>query len=102
VIDAVSLVANALWIAGLALLLAVLSWSHWIASTETTRFRLVLDRPRVQMALYIGLALFSAGLAATARSWWERVLWLLLTVWWLAQAWMSTRRKDPDSIGDTD
>jgi phosphoglycerol transferase MdoB-like AlkP superfamily enzyme len=102
VVDAPGLCGNFLWILGLALLLAALSWSSWLASVQSVRFRAVLARPGVQAALYLGLSLFSAGLAATAHTWWERVLWLLLTVWWLAQAWMSTRRKDPDSIGDTD
>jgi hypothetical protein len=102
VIDVWGLLANSLWILGLALLLAVLSWSHWIASTEATRLRLVLDRPRVQMALYIGLALFSAGLAGTAQPWWERVLWLVLTVWWLISARLAWRRRGAHPIGKTE
>jgi hypothetical protein len=102
VIEIWAVAANALWILGLALLLAALSWASWLASVQKVRFRAVLARAGVQAVLYLGLSLFSAGLAATAHTWWERVLWLLLTAWWLAQAWMSTRRKDPDSIGDTD
>ena len=79
-IDLRGLIANALWIAGLALLLAALSWASWAAGIMGQRFRAMWGRPGVQQAAHVGLALLSAGLAATARTWWEQVLWALLMV----------------------
>ena len=87
--------ANSLWILGLAVLLAVLSWTRWAASTEKARFRVVWGRPRVQQVLDLGLVLFCIGLAATTRTWWERVLWGLLAAAFVVQAWLAGRKGSP-------
>jgi hypothetical protein len=87
-IDIWGVVANSLWILGLAVLLAVLSWARWIAQTEQSDLRIVLNQPSIQTALDVGLFLFCAGLAATGRAWWERVLWGLLAVAWVVQVWV--------------
>lgn len=92
-IDVWGVIANSLWILGLAVLLAVLSWTHWVASTEGNRIRDALKRPRIQQALDLGLFLFCAGLAATGRTWWERILWGLLAAVWIFQAWLAERKK---------
>jgi hypothetical protein len=93
VIDVWGVIANSLWILGLAVLLAVLSWAHWVASTEGKRLRAVLGRPRTRQGLDLGLFLFCAGLAATGRAWWERVLWGLLAAAWIFQIWSAGRKK---------
>lgn len=91
-IDVFSLAANALWILGLAVLLAVLSWARLAARSEQVRFRQVLARPPIQLGLDLGLLLFCAGLAATGRTWWERVLWSLLAGGWTVHAWLTGRK----------
>jgi len=90
-IDFRSVAANALWILGLALILAALSWARWIAVRENVRFRVALRYPGVARALDGGLMLFCAGLAATARIGWERVLWGVLAVGFLVIALMSSK-----------
>lgn len=92
-IDVWGVIANSLWILGLAVLLAVLSWAHWVASAEGNRLRDELKRPQIQQVLDLGLFLFCAGLAATGRSWWERILWGLLAAVWVFQAWLAERKK---------
>lgn len=87
-----SVAANGLWILGLAIILAGLSWAHWIAREEQRRFRSVLSRPGIQRTIDLGLLLFCAGLAATSRALWERVLWGLLGLAWIVQAWLAGRR----------
>jgi len=77
-IDFLSLAANALWILGLALILAALSWAYWIAAQENVRFR-------VARAL-------DGGLAATARTGWEHVLWGVLAGVWALLAIGLARR----------
>lgn len=97
-IDIWGVIANSLWILGLAVLLAVLSWARWIAQTEQSRLRVVLKRPSIQIALDAGLFLFCAGLAATGRTWWERILWGLLAAAWVVQAWLAqtdARKRKP-------
>lgn len=98
-IDFWGVIANSLWILGLALLLATLSWSSWIASVEKVRLRAVLARPGVQRVLNVGLALFCAGLASTGRAWWERVLWGLLVVAFSVQVWLVGRRREGSGEG---
>ena len=90
-IDFRSVAANALWILGLALILAALSWVYWVAARENVRFRVALNRPGVARGLDIGLMLFCAGLAATARTGWERALWGVLAVVFLVTALMSSK-----------
>lgn len=77
-IDAWAVASNLLWIAGLAIVLAALSWQRWIGGQDPTR------RP-ASVALNVGLALFCAGMAATGRGWSERVLWALLAAVWAAR-----------------
>ena len=99
-IDVSSMLANGLWVAGLALLLATLSWAHWRASREHWRasrerrtLRAELHRPATGRTLNAGMVLFCAGLAATGRRWWEWVLWGLLALGFLAQAVLGGGRK---------
>ena len=80
-IDVWYVTSNLIWIAGLAMLLAALSWARWIGENQGRR------RPR--LALNLGLTLFCAGLAATGRGWWERVLWGLLSAVWVARTFQA-------------
>lgn len=96
-IDVRGVTANSLWILGLAVLLAALSWAHWVASTEKARYRTVLGRPRARRALALGFFLFCAGLAATGRAWWERALWGVLAAAFAVQAWRVKRQPPPES-----
>ena len=98
-IDVWGVVANSLWVLGLSVLLAALSWSSWAASEEKVRFRAVLRRPGIQRVIDAGLLLFCAGLAATARTWWERILWGTLAVAWGVNAWLAranARKRKPN------
>ncbi len=64
-IDWLDLTANAIWIVGCALALAVLSYSSYQAHLRRERMRAVLGRPSYQAALNLAGALFAAGMAAT-------------------------------------
>ena len=90
-IDVWSVAANSLWILGLSLLLATLSWAHWVARQEEAPMREVLGRAGLRIPVDVGLLLFCAGLAATSRRWWERVLWGLLGAAWAVQAGLAVR-----------
>jgi len=88
-----SIAASALWILGLALLLAALSWSYWVVQTERLRWGEILRRPGVRRILGIALALFCAGLAATEARIWARALWGVLAVLWIVQGWWPWKEK---------
>lgn len=93
-IDWLDVGANALWILGSAVVLAVLSYASWEASEYQGNFSARMRRPALQAVLYLGGFLFSCGLAATSSRPLEVGLWLLLAVLFLFQtfvAWNKSR-----------
>ena len=83
-IDVWYITSNSIWIAGLAVILAALSWARWIDGEDQ-------GRRQPGLALNLGLALFCVGLAATGRGWWERALWGLLSAVWVARAFQTAK-----------
>jgi hypothetical protein len=84
---------SALWILGLAVVLAALSYADYAAGQGRLRLRAVLARPHQQMAINAGLALFCLGLLGSARAWWESALWAVLAAAFAWQAWHAWRRR---------
>jgi hypothetical protein len=84
-IDWLNLFSNSLWILGLALALATLSYASWEASLHKEKFRSRLNRAPIQAALSLAGVLFCAGLAATSDSTLEIVLWAALAAAFAAQ-----------------
>ena len=82
---------GALWILGLSVLLATLSFADYTAHTEKVRLRDTLARRGYQAAIYAGLTLFAVGLSGTARAWWEIALWILLAAGSAFLAWRTWR-----------
>ena len=87
-IDFGQVAANALWVLGLALLLAVWSYARYEAHREETRTREILSRLNYSLAINAGLLLFVAGMAATESRWWARGLWILVGVGFLVDSGM--------------
>lgn len=87
--DFYSVAANALWV--LAFILAALSWANWVAVQKRIPFQHALGRPGIRRAIDGGLVLFCAGLTATGRTRWERVLWGVLAAGSLLAAILSGR-----------
>lgn len=85
-IDWFNLMANALWILGLAIALAVISHASWQAALHHEKLRLWLARPGYQMYIDLAAVLFCLGMAATSPRVWEIVLWCGLAVLFIAQA----------------
>jgi hypothetical protein len=75
VIDWFGVVTGALWIVGLATLLAVLSTAYWQSGATATPLRRVLGNPFVRRALIAGMVLFALGMLLGAEAWWEKGLW---------------------------
>jgi hypothetical protein len=89
---------SALWILGLSLMLATLSYADYEAYRRQARTRDVLAEPGYQLALNAGLSLFCLGLLGSARAWWERALWVVLALAFSVQvvrAWQARRRHTP-------
>ena len=83
---------SALWITGLALLLATASIAYAFAQGQS--LRAVLNQLSFHLALIIGLVLFALGMVLSVDTWWERGGWALvlgLTLWDGIAAWRTAR-----------
>ncbi len=90
-IDWINLASNALWILGLALGLAALSYASWAASLQAVPLRRQLQQLPYQRLFALAGALFCLGLAATAAAAWETVVWALLALAFLVQLALTWR-----------
>ncbi len=91
-IDWWNLATNLLWISGLAIALAVLSHSDWVASRRKDSDRaltLAMETPWLHGGLV--LACVGAGLGATTG--WERAAWFLLAAGFCLLVGVSHRRQ---------
>lgn len=77
-IDWRSLIFNAFWIVGLAVLLAGISYHYWEASQERRPLREQLNQLSFSRVFWISFILISVGLAGTSQRLWETAIWLLL------------------------
>jgi len=64
-----------LWILGLAIVLSALGFADYRARISNRRTRQVLRRPGYRASVHGGLRLFCLGLAGSAGTWWEALLW---------------------------
>ena len=98
-IDWIGLASNALWILGLTVGLATLSYASWQASIHKEKFTARLKRVPIQLALNLAGLLFSAGLAATSDAMLEIVLWIGLALAFAAQVILLeiTRKREETS-----
>ena len=96
-IDWYGVFRNGLWIAGLAVILAAVSYADWRRALQSPKesMRHALGRPAFLTAFSIGMVLFCAGLALSGTVWWEIAAWALLGLlfaWQAAVTWRKSRR----------
>ena len=99
-IDFANVAANALWVLGLALLLAVWSYARYEAHRVGIKTRKMLERLRYSLWINAGLLLFVAGMALTEHRWWARGLWILVGVGFLVDSGMriaEVRKEDHEA-----
>ena len=96
-IDWVNVALNALWIAGLALILAAFSYHQWLASETSRRLRDVLSQPSWKILFAAGMLLTCIGVGSgLAERWWEKTIWAALAVsyaWQLVTAFRPRRKR---------
>jgi hypothetical protein len=90
-IDWIGVITNAVWLLGLSVVLAALSYADWSAHRAGRRFRAVAGQPVFHALVWSGLTLFCAGVALAGGRWWERVLWGALAVMAAVDVWQSAR-----------
>ena len=96
-IDWANLAANGLWILGLAVILATISYASWQASTSGEKLGACIGRPAYQVALSVGTLLFTAGLAAAAGGLFTRIVWVILALLSLVSLILAGRQAKRES-----
>lgn len=81
-IDWFGVFRNALWILGLAIALASVSYADWRRRLyqPPMGLRSALGQPSFQAAWSLGLLLFCAGLALSDGPWWQTLAWAALAL----------------------
>jgi len=87
---------SSLWILGLSVIVASFSYHRWLAGERGASLRQPFPEPSWSVSFATGMALVCAGFGLGRDvAWWERGLWLALTLsfgWQLVQAIRATRR----------
>jgi hypothetical protein len=89
-IDWFNVLANALWILGLAVLLATVSLAHWLGGLKKKPLRQVLLGPDFHLVAAIGILVFALGFVLLVTPWWHKVPWvgiMALSMWQGVVAW---------------
>jgi hypothetical protein len=86
-IDWVSVEFGALWILGLGLVTASLSFAYNLASQQKLRFRQALEMPACRIMIGLGLVFFALGWTGSVSSTWERIVWAVLALVFAVQTW---------------
>ncbi|WP_374689326.1 hypothetical protein [Promineifilum sp.] len=73
-INWLSVIANGLWVAGLSVILAALSYTYWLAGQAGRSWGAELSQPGSLRVCLAGLFLVGLGLAGTSRSAWQVAL----------------------------
>lgn len=82
---------SALWISGLSVILAAVSYADYVAHAERNKLRRVFRRPGFQAVFNLGLLLVCLGLIGSSRASWEQVVWGVLAVAFAVHAWQALR-----------
>jgi hypothetical protein len=86
-IDWVSVGFGALWVLGLGLVTAALSFANYLAGQQKQRFSQVLEIPVYRIMLALGLVFFCLGWAGNVSTTWEHLLWAVLALMFALQTW---------------
>lgn len=91
-IDWIGVIVSAIWILGLAVLVATVSVAYALAQDRSIRS--VLGQTPFRLALTVGGMLFAVGMALSVDAWWERAGWIVmigLLLWDGVSTWRSAR-----------
>ena len=83
---------STLWILGLSLIMAAISFADYTAKRMGIRLRMILQSPSYQLAINAGLVLFCSGMLGRDGTGWERLLWGILGLIFTYQAVSAWRR----------
>jgi len=92
VIDWLDVGFGALWILGLSIGLAAVSFANYRSGMEKRKLWQVLGRSDFQFVLDLAAMFFCIGLVGSVDAIWERIVWGILAVAFGVQAWITWHR----------
>lgn len=86
-----TIVKNGLWITGLAILLATWSYARYAADKAGVKTRDKLNELRYSLIINLGTLLFVVGMALTETRVWAQILWSVMGVLMIVQAYVQIK-----------
>lgn len=90
-IDWYSMGFGALWILGLGLVVAALSFANYLTSQQKRRFKQVLKMSACRITIDLGLVFLCLGLTGGLSAVWERLLWGVLALIFIVRTWQARK-----------
>jgi hypothetical protein len=94
VIDWKSVIFNACWIIGCAIILSTASYSYWVKTQSKLAAQQPIATPSIEQFYWLGFIFIGAGLAGTSQSNWEIVVWILFTLYAVVQIYLTARQSN--------
>jgi hypothetical protein len=92
-INWVSLSFGALWIFGLGLEVATLSFAYYLANQKKLGFRQALEMPVCRIMINLGLVFFCLGWTGSASGTLERIVWAVLALIFAVRIWQASNMR---------
>jgi hypothetical protein len=86
---------NALWILGLGLTVASLSYASYLATQQKKQFKQALEIHACRNIGLLGLVIFCIGLAGGVSAIWEKITWAVLAIIFAYQTWQAGKTTNP-------
>ena len=90
-IDWVVVGFGALWILGLGLVVATLSFANYLASQQKRRFGQALEMPACRIMIDLGLVFFCLGWTGSVSGTWGRIVWAVLALIFAVRTWQARK-----------
>ncbi len=100
-VNALDILFNALWVLGLAILLAVWSYARYNTQVKGIRVREKFNELNYALVLNVGLLLFLCGMALTEDRWLAKILWVLLAVAVIVESALRIQRNRKERKGSS-
>lgn len=94
VIDWKSVIFNACWIVGCAIILSTASYSYWTKEKNKLAAQQPISTPSIERFYWLGFIFIGTGLAGTSQKAWEIVVWVLFILYAAAQTYLTSRQSN--------
>ena len=79
-IDYGKVLSTTIWILGLSVVLATISFARYESVKEKINIKKYINKRNYNVSLVIGFILFCVGIALSDPRWWAKVLWIILAI----------------------